>query len=81
MVQPVYKFGVQVPRNTKEALPQDKQNNNAPWKEAIAKEMNMIIQGFKNTAGGKPGHMAGCTAKLIYVGHVKTSIEIFSVRF
>ena len=41
---PVYKFGVQVPRNTKEALLFDKQNNKTLWKEAIAKEMSKIME-------------------------------------
>ena len=39
---PIYKFGVQVPRNTKEALLFDKQNNNTLWKEAISKEISKI---------------------------------------
>ena len=53
---PVYKFGVQVPRNTKEALLLDKQNKNELWKEAIAKEMNKIVefQVFRKSADGKP---------------------------
>ena len=57
---PVYKFGVQVPRNTKEALLFDKQNNNTLWKEAIAKEMSKIMefQVFKTPPDGKtpPGY-------------------------
>ena len=53
---PVYKFAVQVPRNTKEALLFDKQNNNTLWKEAIAKEMSKIMefQVFKTPPDGKP---------------------------
>ena len=53
---PIYKFGVQVPRNTKEALLFDKQNNNTLWKEAIAKEMSKIteFQVFKTPQDGKP---------------------------
>ena len=31
---PIYKFGVRVPRNIKEALLLDKQNKNELWKEA-----------------------------------------------
>ena len=31
---PVYKFGVQVPRMTKEALLQDKQSNSSLWKKS-----------------------------------------------
>ena len=52
---PVYKFGVQVPRNTKEALLLDKQSNSSLWKEAIAKEMTKIaeFQVFKNPSDGK----------------------------
>ena len=41
---PVYKFGVQVPRDTKEALLFDKQNQNGLWKDAIAKEMSKIME-------------------------------------
>jgi len=41
---PIYKFGTQVPRNTKEALLFVKQNNNTLWKEAFAKEMSKIME-------------------------------------
>ena len=53
---PTYKFGVRVPRNTKEALLLDKQNQNNLWKEAIAKEMSKIVefQVFQPAVDGKP---------------------------
>ena len=50
---PVYKFGVQVPRTTKEALLLDKQSNTSLWKAAIAKEMTEF-QVFKTPSNGKP---------------------------
>ena len=52
--EPVYKFGVQVPRDTKEAQLLDKKNKNELWKEVIAKEMNKIMefQVFKKTPDG-----------------------------
>jgi len=40
----IYKFGVQVPRTTKEALLLDKQRNTSLWKKAIAKEMTKIME-------------------------------------
>ena len=51
---PVYKFGVQVPRDTKEALLLDKQSNSSLWKEAIAKEVTAEFQVFKTPSDGKP---------------------------
>ena len=52
---PIYKFGVRVPRNIKEALLLDKQNKNELWKEAIKKEMSKIIEFdvFKTAPDGK----------------------------
>ena len=49
---PVYKFGVRVPRDMKEALLIDQQDKTDLWKEAIAKEMSKIIefQVFKTDA-------------------------------
>ena len=35
-----YKFGVKIPRNYKEALNFDKDNNNRLWGEAIESELN-----------------------------------------
>ena len=37
-----FKFGVQVPRGTKEAYYLDLQNRNTLWPEAIAKEVNQL---------------------------------------
>ena len=45
MVKPYekrFKFGVQVPRGTKEAYYLDLQNGNTLWQEAIAKEVNQL---------------------------------------
>jgi hypothetical protein len=36
------KFGIRIPRNTKEALIFDKENNNSLWAETIAKEMDAL---------------------------------------
>jgi hypothetical protein len=36
---PKYKFGVQVPRNIKEALALDKKDSNTMWYDAIKKEL------------------------------------------
>ena len=53
---PIYKFGVRVPRDMKEALLLDQQDKTNLWKEAIAKEMPKIIefQVFKTASNGKP---------------------------
>ena len=39
---PKFKFGVQVPRNTKEAYLLDRKNGDTLWQEAIAKELKQI---------------------------------------
>lgn len=41
---PIYKFGVQVPRNVKEAILLDQQNKNTLWQDAIKKEMDKIVE-------------------------------------
>ena len=43
---PKYKYGVQVPRNYKEAIELDKANGNTLWQDAIKKEM-LQIRDFK----------------------------------
>ena len=52
----MYKFGVQLHRDTKEALLFGKLNQKELWKEAIAKEMSKIMENqvFKKTPDGHP---------------------------
>jgi hypothetical protein len=59
---PIYKFGIQVPRNVKEAYELDKKNGNTKWQDAINEEINAMhsfstfedkgrikyLQGYKN---------------------------------
>ena len=40
--KPMYKFGVQVPRNHSEAMALDRLNNNTMWADAELKELNQI---------------------------------------
>jgi hypothetical protein len=53
---PVYKFGVRVPRNLKEAILIDQQSKDNAWKEAIKKEMDKIMEyeTFRMPPDGKP---------------------------
>jgi hypothetical protein len=39
---PVYQFGIQVPRNVKEAFELDKRNGNTLWQDAMSKEIGNI---------------------------------------
>ena len=38
--KPTEKFGIKIPKNMKEALLFDKENNNTKWSDAVSKEMN-----------------------------------------
>ena len=37
-----YKFGIQIPRNVKQALEFDKANNNHLWEEAMKLEVDLL---------------------------------------
>jgi hypothetical protein len=39
-----YKFGIRVPKNVKEALQLDKENENNLWRDAIAAEMDTLTK-------------------------------------
>ena len=41
---PKYKFGVEVPRSVKHAIPLDSHNGNSLWKKAIGKELGSIME-------------------------------------
>ena len=53
-MRPVYKFGVQVPRNHDQAMLLDEQNGNTLWKEAEQRELNQIdeYETFKDMGRG-----------------------------
>lgn len=40
---PVYQFGIQVPRNSKEAYLLDKQNGNTKWQDAMKEEIDSLM--------------------------------------
>jgi Reverse transcriptase (RNA-dependent DNA polymerase) len=40
---PIYKFGVQVPRNIKEAYELDKKNGNTKWQDAVNEEITQLL--------------------------------------
>ena len=40
---PVYKFGIQIPRNMKEANELDLKNGNTKWQEAMNEEINSLL--------------------------------------
>jgi hypothetical protein len=46
-LRPQYKYGICVPRNTKEAIKFDLENGNKFWEEVIAKEMKNVRVAFK----------------------------------
>jgi hypothetical protein len=54
---PVYKFGVQVPRNKKEAWALDKENGNDLWDQAIKAELNQLdeYKTFDDRGHVRPG--------------------------
>jgi len=40
---PIYQFGIQVPRNVKEAYELDKNNGNTKWADAIKEEIDSLL--------------------------------------
>ena len=56
---PRFKYGVQIPRNAKEAYELDKANGNDFWAQAIKKEINALVDDLKcfefKPAGETPG--------------------------
>ena len=38
--KPVYKYGIQLPRNTKQAIALDKENGNSLWQDSMKKEID-----------------------------------------
>ena len=71
---PVYKYGVQVPRNHHEAMALDKKNGNRYWEEAEETEIGQILayDTFKDL--GKKRHCAqGYRRTLPNRGRVRTN--------
>ena len=42
--QIVYKYGVRIPRNEKEAIKLDRENGNTYWQDAIAEETGQLFE-------------------------------------
>ena len=40
---PVYQFGIQVPRNVRDAYELDKKNGNTKWQDAMQEEINSLL--------------------------------------
>ena len=70
---PIYKNGFRVPRTPEEAIEIDKENGNTRWQDAIALEINQILdyQTFKNLGYGTPGPPGYQKIKLHFVFDVK----------
>ena len=65
----IFKFGVQVPRNHKEAMQLDEKNGNTLWADAEAKELNQIDEYGTFRDVGKGVHPSGymkISAHLVY---------------
>jgi len=55
----MHKFGIKVPKTIKRALKIDKENGNSLWRDAIAKEMQVVRIAFKMLEEGQqasPGY-------------------------
>ena len=66
---PIFKFGVQVPRNHKEAMQLDEKNGNTLWADAEARELNQIDEYGTFRDVGKGVHPRGykkISAHLVY---------------
>ena len=70
---PIYKNGFRVPRTPEEAIEIDKENGNTRWQDAIALEINQILdyQTFKDLGYGAPGPPGYQKIKLHFVFDVK----------
>jgi hypothetical protein len=56
---PIFKFGIQVPRNVKEAYKLDATNGNTKWQDAMKEEIDALLMFIAFIDHGKIPHLEG----------------------
>jgi hypothetical protein len=56
---PIFKFGIQIPRNVKEAYERDAKNGNTKWNDAMKEEIDALLLFITFIDNGKIPYLEG----------------------